>query len=279
MKESRIWKYIPSPREECETFYIKGLALPHRPSERCLTQLVSSYYAENENVVVFASSFEGKSETINEITQNLENYVVFSDTVYFGDKLHLFSKELLAGKKYLIFYNVSIPFQEIENIGEYHISAFYTYNLDSYEDYTKKYQSEYIENLTKDYPADFRYTIVCKEPKKKVVDFRFGTDDEVKHICLGDISINSLAYSKKKVTVKFPNILFITEIPEKVRIPKFIFYDLNVEKTLDILKAVDDVVFVYTTKDFPVLKKIVKVVEDFGLKVSDDIQKVVRDDI
>lgn len=265
---SHVSDYIPSPKQEKEAFLIKGLRLPLHDSVNCLSQLIGSYFFARENFLVFTSPFGGKAAALREILESLGNFVVFSNDPEFPSGV-AFSPSLLDGRSFAIFYNVPIPFKHIDTT-KVHVCGFYDYELDPSTDHR-----DFVAEFTAGFPSSFQYTTVCREPNKKKVEFLFGTNPSIKHICMDQISNGPvLAFSRAPVSFKMNNVKFVYELDGTSRARQFVFYDLESQLVSKVLRRFDNVAFIYTREDFLILHDIVEVLEECGLAVPEHIKRL-----
>lgn len=260
--------YIPPPKQEREAFLVKGLRLPLHDSESCLAQLIGNYFSARENFVVFTSFFGGKATAIKEIVRSLDNSIVFSNGHQDLGGM-AFSPGLLEGRSSAIFYNVPIPFAEID-MERIHVCGFYDYDLSPLDDYR-----DFIAEFTAGFPQSFQYTVICKEPARKRVEFMFGTTTSVKHICMRQLGIGPVeAFSKEPVSFKMDNVRFIHRLDDASKARQFVFYDLDPLLVPSALKQFDTVVFIFTKEDFTILRGIAEAVEKCGLEVPEPIKRI-----
>lgn len=257
-----------------ELFFVKGLKFPLSNANRCISQIIENYYEHKENFVLFSSISEGKISSLIEILKKLqlENFVIFSNNKIQEIQTKLFNKnENYETFDYLIFYNMEIPFASI-NYKEKHISSFFDYNILN-EDF-----KVYINNSVKDFPSDFIYTTICKPPRKKKVEFIFGTNNNVKALCLFDykdldanVFCNDINLKDKFLELKNTSLNFINQIRNE-RHWKMIFYDIELPDILKGIDLSDELIFIYTIDDIKVLRQIIVELEARNIDVPEQIK-------
>lgn len=274
-------KNLPLKPKAFENFLIKGLKVPICDLNSPLAQAIGNYFLKKENIFVFTSPFQGKLESIEEVTTKLlVSFAIITDKNYFKQV-----KETVTGPVYLntdfknpndfehlIFYNVEIP----SNINGVHISGFYTFKALYDPSLYKTFISQKLENL----PNNFIYTTICKYPNKKKVEFVFGTAENIKHLAF-PLNKNQVIYHQKPLAPApekyFKDSNLIREVPEVIPFEKFIFYDLNPQILPSVLDQVDSIVIVYTKSDFGILQEVVTILQDKKLEVPEPIIKITKE--
>lgn len=282
---------LPITEKHSEKFLVKGLRLPFSDSEDPLSKIADEYYLKRENIFVFGSPLSGKITGILEIVKKIQNYVILTDadsTKYFKEHSSNVKIECCdafdfenSAHEFIIFYNTQIPFDKI-NYKSVHLSGFYDYvglfNPELFRDY--------ISKVTESFPADFIYTTISKYPQKKTVQFIFGTDGGIKHLCVQGISEHKndmcLLYSK----CEFPdlqlryfesqNVNVISSIPKNIKANKLIFYDIDLDLFNAVIDRIDKVFVIYTKDEFNILNDVVNIVDSKNIEVSETLRKLIE---
>ncbi|KAM0681523.1 hypothetical protein GINT2_000035 [Glugoides intestinalis] len=258
---------------------VKGIKLPLFDTDSSLIQITWNYYVKRVDFALFTSPCSGKFSAILEIKRKLKNGIILSkkgECTTSEEVVDInafdFDGELPS---YLIFYNVGmIPFEKIKE-KKVHISCFYDYK--GLYDSTKF--KEYVKEAV---PEEKALTVICKFPRKKSVDFLFGTDDSVKHLCIIGENDNSVVYTKNTptpVVLKYfekQNIRMVDSITSDFKANKLVFYDIDLAGIQNALYRVDYITVVYTEKDFDTLKKVSSLLRDVGIEVQESILKIIE---
>lgn len=259
--------YIPLPKQEKEAFLVRGLRLPLYDSESCLAQLIGNYFFARENFLVFTSPFGGKATALKEILKSLDSFVIFSNDPHFPSISS--GPSSLDGKSFAIFYNAPIPFGQID-FTKVHVCGFYDYQLGPSTDYRS-----FVAEFTANFPSSFQYTVVCREPNEKKIEFLFGTNASIKHICMDQLNNGpTLAFSKAPVSFKMDNVRFVHGLDGALKAKQLVFYDLEPLLIPEALKRFDTLFFIYTREDFLILRDVVEVLEGCGLSVPEHIKRL-----
>lgn len=265
---------LPDFQRNSETFLIKGLKLSPYTSNNTIVKVIANYYFKKENFVLFSSSSTGKTVGILEMIKIIQNFAIITDK-YSLDCDQCFDLADFdfnnSPVEYLIFYNCNIPFEKI-NIEKHHISAIYDY----YGLYNPSEFKNYIQNYTSYFPVDFIYTTICQYPNQKKIDFLFGTDSSIKHLCINDSKAYVFAENQPSQTaIKYfdkLNIKVINKIPKKIKINRLIFYDISIDLILSVLDYIDYLVIIYTKDEFDKLKVIYESLKDKNVILPDFIK-------
>lgn len=278
---------LPASQSSTETFLVKGIRLPLYNSNNTITKVIGNYYSKRENFLLFTSASTGKFEGMLEMTKKLQKCAIVVDSSVLetfrstvGHRLVLSSDELGSQHEfeYLIFYNTPIQFDKFDTKST-HISAFYDY-IGLYNPLNYKI---YVEKQISGFPDDLSFTVICKYPRKKKVEFVFGTDAGIKHLSVFnsvkcDSSVFSSSLPPPAATAHFKNqeIEVIDKISKNLKADKLFLYEISPEIVLKALEIVDHVVIVYTKSEFEVLGKIYLAIKDMELEIPDFIKKIVN---
>lgn len=276
---------LPSSLKSSETFMVKGLKLPLYASENVVAKAIGNYYIRRENLVVFTSPLSGKFTGILEMVKNLQNYVIIVNEPLSEFKIPLdgpinmvFVKEYNFAKNtanHLIFYNTKIPFEELE-YKKTHISVFYDYigvfNPTEYKNH--------IQDQISYFPDDFIFTILCKYPRQKRVEFVFGTDNSVKHLSISNRESSCFVFCNDSVQpavrqhFSSQKITVLNKIPRLFKAGKLIFYDIEIDLIVKAIEMIDQIVIIYTKDEFDVLRRICKILQDKEIAIPEAVLRV-----
>lgn len=278
---------LPAVQKATETFLVRGVRLPLYQSDNTLVKVIGNYYLKKENFVFFGSACSGKFGGIVEMAAALRNCTVLAGRDQFKT-LNSKQKDLpqnivcvdgfdFSEKRtdHLIFYNAEIPFEKLDWTAV-HISGFYDY-VGIFDPSGFK---SYVESKVSHFPADFQYTVICRYPKKKKIEFVFGTEDPIKHLAItGSADGHSCVLARKpsEAAVKHfkdQGIAVVEKISSKHKTGKLFFYDIDVELVKKALDRIDHVVVVYTKSEFPVLREIYALIKDKDLEIPEFIKKL-----
>lgn len=267
---------LPISQKTVDRFMVKGIKLPLFDSDDSLIQITWNYYVKGLDFALFTSPCSGKFSAILEIKKKLKNGIILSkkeECEGFEDITDIDTFDFERHEaEFLIFYNVEIPFEKIEG-KKVHISCFY--------DYKGLYDNTEFKEYAKDIiPEEKAMTIICKYPRKKSVEFLFGTDDTVKHLSIVGGNGKWVLYMKNRpvsaVSNYFEkqNIKVIERIPKDFKASRLVFYDIDLEGIRSALYRVDYITIVYTEKEFEMLKNISELLKEFKIEVQESVLKL-----
>lgn len=268
---------LPISEKKIDKFMVKGVRLPLYKADNTILQLIGNYYFKREDFVFFSPSYSGKLKAILEIKNILPNTVIISDNRHAD--LHECVEDVSKfnfndiSVEFVIFYNVPVPSNlPVKNV---HISCFYDY----IELYNPDDFKEYIEKRV---PTTRTFTIICKPPRKKQVEFLFGTNNTIKHLSIRNEEENVFIYSKESPKEQIARyfesnkLAIIKDIYDGFKANKLIFYDIDIESVKKSLKTVDKICLVYTKDDFQDLKVISNLLIELGIEVQENIKNLLK---
>lgn len=300
---SRSLDGVARLRPETRTYMVKGLRFPLHDSADPLVQLVQPYFTNKENVVVAAPPFSGKAAAFMEILNSIETgrKIVVSRTVQ--GEFCVGPEELgdMDDYDYVVFDNIVVPCGKCRA----HVSLFLDYSgLASYlpqareykvfdaadPDWYKSATADIVESVAGDAEArearsdrtgagnkPLEFTVICARPNAQKVQFVFGTNNSIKYTALQQINCppHTLIYSREPGRPLLEHCAWTSQIPDNLRCKMFIFGDIEIGAVDKVLERSDNIAFLYTTEDFPLLKELCGILDRRQVAVPEHIRRII----